>query len=64
MKRARLKEAIVNVVLDIPITLAPAGAEVTILEDNGSNYEVAYYGGESPSTTFYVRPNQVELINE
>jgi len=64
MKKARLKEAIVNVVLDVPITVAPAGAVVTILEDNVSYYEVAYYGGESPSTTFYVRPSQVELINE
>ena len=64
MKTAILKEAITNTVLDVNITLAPAGAKVTILEDKGSYYEVAYFGGESPSTTFYVSANQVVVNHE
>lgn len=61
MKKATLLVDIVNTVLDRNITLAPAGAEVVILEDNGSYYEVAYYNGEAPSTTFYVSPDQVRI---
>ncbi len=64
MKKAVLLEAITNTVLDRSMVLAPAGATVTILEENGNVYEVAYYDGDSPSTTFYVQANQVRVTNE
>lgn len=61
MKTAILKEAITNTVLDMTITLAPAGAKVTILEEFSDYYEVAYYDGEAPSATFYVSKQQVTV---
>lgn len=64
MKKATLLVDIVNTVLDRDIIMAPVGAKVTILEDHGTSYEVAYFDGQSPSTTFYVTPNQVRIHND
>lgn len=61
MTKGILNKAIQNTVLDKTITLAPAGAEVTILEDNGSYYEVAYYDGAAPSQTFYVSKSDITV---
>lgn len=63
MKTGILKEAITNTVLDVNMVLAPAGAKVTILEEHANHFEVAYYDGEAPSTTFYVSRNQVKVDN-
>lgn len=59
-----LKCEVINTVLDIDCVMAPAGAKVTIIEDHGSVYEVAYYDGQSPSRTFYVRADQVRLNDD
>lgn len=63
MRKAILTQDIVNTVLDMNVVMAPIGAEVTILEDNGSYYEVAYYNGSAPSTTFYVQADQLRIIH-
>lgn len=55
---------IINTVLNIDCVMAPEGATVTILEKHGDVYEVAYYNGEAPSTTFWVRADQVSLIDD
>lgn len=64
MKSGTLLCEIVNTVMDIDCVMAPAGANVTILEDHGNVYEVAYYDGKAPSTTFWVRADQVRIHHE
>lgn len=64
MTVAVLLEDIVNTVLDKDITLAKAGAMVTILDERNGVYEVAYYAGASPSTTFYVQANQLRVVSQ
>lgn len=64
MKSGTLLCEIINTVMDIDCVMAPVGATVTILEERGDVYEVAYFGGEAPSTSFYVHADQVRLNNE
>lgn len=64
MQKGILTQAVTNTVLDKTIPLAPAGATVRILSDNGDHYEVIYEFGESPTATFYVDKNQIEVVND
>lgn len=64
MKKGILLIDIVNTVLDVNVTMAHRGDIVMVLEDHGSHYEVAHFDGSSPSTTFYVRSDQVRIDYE
>lgn len=61
MKTGTLIEDVTNTVLDHTFTLGKAGDKVYIHEEQSSSHALEVSTEANPSTTFWVRPDQLEI---